>query len=115
MINNREIAFLYDSDECKEKIEAFYVSAYGKRGIAIFLGLLAAAFLLVVLGFILDFRLLIGGLTLLGLDVIVFPFGTPQTLSYLGIRKAVILIRVIGLVIMLATQFFWLLYWFLLW
>lgn len=51
------------------------------------------------------------GLALIGLDVLAFPFATPETFSIFGIKKAICVTRVLGVFIILISPLIGYLLW----
>ena len=98
-VNKKKKTFYCDTNECKEKTISFFRYAYGKGKIPVFLAVISASMLLIMFGPVFNNWLFAVGWALMGLDIFIFPFGTPQTFAWLGIKKTVVVIRIMGLFI----------------
>ncbi len=93
------------SAECVNKSEEFIL--FADRHKLHFILLMVAAMVVFLTGAILlSTEKTVGsvlfsiGFGLLGFDILLFPFATPQTFDMLGIKKSVNMARVIGLIIL---------------
>ncbi|MDP4152778.1 MAG: hypothetical protein Q8865_04950 [Bacillota bacterium] len=89
-------------ETCVKKAQRFY--RYVDFTLPFFwLGVIASICLIVYTAFTTPNLMYVwGGLSLLGLTALLFPFATPETFSMLGIKKAAIITRILGAAIMIA-------------
>ncbi len=99
------------SDTCAEKTRSFY-NYFDQTKVFFFIGLAISMVLLFVSVILLSIKHMWNGsifmgvsISLLGLIVLLFPFATPQTFSFLGIRKAIWVTRLIGIGVMALGPF----------
>ena len=96
-------------DDCDEKTLAFYQFVDRTKPLFIIgivfslLAIFAAVFVLTAKNLWLGGILLGSGFALLGLTVIIFPFGTPQTFELFGIRKTLWIVRIMGVIVILLS------------
>ncbi|MEA4889743.1 MAG: hypothetical protein VB070_09810 [Clostridiaceae bacterium] len=106
VVGKEKIQITCCSDECVDKSEKFIL--YADRHKPHFISIMVAAIVIFFTGVILlsAAKIIVGsilfsiGFGLLGLDILLFPFATPQTFDSLGIKKTASLARIIGLVIL---------------
>ena len=96
------------SEDCIERLDAFY-GFFEHTKILFFAGIVLSILLLLVSAFLLLLRHMLPGsilfgssLSLLGLIVTIFPFATPQTFAMLGVRRTLLVTRLLGVVIFLS-------------
>ncbi len=93
--------FYYCSDVCRKSIEDF--AEYENRNATRFLILIVITVLTMVManGLLPDLALLIVNIAtfVLGIILLKYPFATPLTNQWLGIQKAVWLVRILGVLI----------------
>lgn len=97
----------YCSKTCKDETKK-YIEAVNKHK-GLFLGLTLGTTLAMVLvnGLIIAFNLRTqlmtlttsGAVAIIGIEIIIFPFSTPQTVQWLGIKKAKAVARILGLLL----------------
>jgi hypothetical protein len=96
------------SDVCKQKTSAF-LNYFEKTKLYFYIGIFLSVGL-VMAGVIVNAMtnsitllavLMAGGFILLGIIIILFPFATPQLFTSCGIRKALRIVRLVGIVIIL--------------
>ena len=103
-------------DECSARTLAFI--GFTERAKVFFItGLVVSTVMILSLTFSVMFSaltgiiLFCGGWALLGLTICIFPFATPQTFQWLGIRKTVILTRLVGILIIVTTPIWAIIIW----
>ena len=97
-------------DDCKGRTLAFYRNFEKYKSLFI-IGIILSVVLIFVGVFVNAFTgsvfllavFFASGLAALGLICLLFPFATPETFSLLGIKKTVLAVRVMGVVIILAS------------
>jgi hypothetical protein len=104
-----KVQFTCCSDGCENKsVEFFIFFDRHKPHFIIILVIAMIAFFAAVITLTCR-KLMIGsilmsfGLALFGLDVLLFPFATPETFSIFGIKKAVLLTRILGALIIVLS------------
>lgn len=102
VVGNENDCQICCSDTCAEKTRSFY-NYFDQTKVLFFIGLAISMVLLFVSVILLSIKQMWNGsifmgvsISLLGLIVLLFPFATPQTFSFLGIQKAIWVTRLIG-------------------
>ncbi len=107
--SQNKIAYRMCSDKCLKQTEQFvrYIDSYGKRFL-IMIGVVVFAYIiLTVLSILLKsdimFAVALAVPTfLLGVTMYKYPFATPETVEYWGFRKSIRVVRMLGIIIMIA-------------
>lgn len=94
------------STACKQRAEAFL--RYSNRTQYWFLALIFLAIALLSISAFAATRVLTAtGVAVIGISLVVFPFSTPQTVGWIGIRKSVLMVRTLGVVTLLGSLLVW--------
>lgn len=102
-------SFLYCCDECKDKTISFV--NYANRTVIFFIIGIISTVILALLPILIPsivYPLTTIGVVVLGITAIVFPFSTPQTIGLLGIKKSIIVVRIVGMVLIIAALLWYL-------
>lgn len=96
------------SEECVHKSEKFFsffdhTKAYFIIMMIIAMVMLFAGVIVIILNKVIGSLLLSISFGLIGLDIVIFPFATPETFRLLGIKRTTILTRVIGAVVVVCS------------
>lgn len=104
-------SFRFCSEHCEEKFKVFMKDV--EKNINKFLLVLFGSLIIYVIGTIILFKMEIyqnffaaGYFALLGLIIIRYPYGTPETNKFLGIKKTINLIRGMGALCILGSMIF---------
>jgi hypothetical protein len=102
--NLGESKMLICSDECEEKTSSYYQKVSKKLKFFVS-GILLSVFIGIPLTFMpqIGLSILCGGSAI---TIILFPFTTPQTNAFWGIKKSILLTRIIGLIMLAIVLFF---------
>lgn len=109
-LGRENVEFYYCSETCKEEIEKF--SDYVNKNAAKFLRIIVLVLFTMIFSPVIQIvtknelyvlLTIYVATVLLGATIIKYPFATPQTNQWMGIRKAVLVARILGVVIMLGS------------
>lgn len=101
---------IYCSVECKSKYDEFekYVSKRLNGFIRIFVAGLITIFAgmsIVVMNSQIGFIVMMTGIVAVLGDLIIFPFATPETVRLLGVKKSILIVRIIGIAFLAGILF----------
>jgi hypothetical protein len=106
-VEDKDGTYACCSEECRHKSEKFL--RFGKRFSPLFLGLIIACTVALIALSVTAPRLVSLPMAAMGFVILFFPFCTPQTVQALGLKKSVLIGRIVGVIVIALGIFmyFW--------
>lgn len=104
----------YDKDYCNEYCKDKYIkfTDYTEKYSKLFIGVIILVCILTFLCALISIpnkalgeKILSITFMFFGIMIVIFPFSTPETFKYLGVKKSTILVRILGFIVFLFGSF----------